>query len=49
MEREWEVVVQRVYREGNRSANRLANGAASLSVGFHLFEDPTNELLEIIL
>lgn len=46
--KEWGVEIRHVYREGNRSTDYMATLAATLSVGVHLYEMPTQGMLDII-
>lgn len=40
MDREWDVLVQHVYREANMCADWLANKACTLPLGVHICEEP---------
>lgn len=47
--RDWFITLIHVFRESNRVADKLANIAASLPLGFQLFHAPSSEIAPILV
>ena len=45
---DWEVDIQHVFREGNRAADSLANFGAHLPLGYHLLQNVSTQVYEIV-
>ena len=45
----WQIKVQHTLREGNRSADAMANLDINLSLGYHYFEIAQASIYEIIV
>ena len=45
---DWEVMIQHVYREGNKAADTLANLGITLPLGYHLLQVVPKEVYEIL-
>ena len=45
---DWEVHIQHVFREGNRAADSLANFGAHLPLGYHLLQNLSTQVYEIM-
>ena len=46
---DWEVDIQHVFREGNRTADNLANFGAHLPLGYDLSENAHVQVYEIVM
>ncbi|CAI0444865.1 unnamed protein product [Linum tenue] len=44
IQRNWEVRISHIYREGNKVADFLANKGHSVSIGYHVFESTDSGL-----
>ncbi|CAI0378945.1 unnamed protein product [Linum tenue] len=49
IQRNWEVRISHIYREGNKVADFLANTGHSVSIGYHVFESSDSGLTYWIL
>lgn len=47
--RDWMVNLKHVFREANKSADRMANFATSLPLGCHIFDNPIPGILPLLL